>query len=171
MKKLLLLSTFALLLGQTILAQDAKPKPSPLAKATETIVSGATITIDYSQPAVKGRTIGTNLEPMAGKVWRTGANDATVFETSKDVMVQGQKLAAGKYGLFSVVNNGEWTIIFNKTFKQWGAFQYKEADDALRVKAKADKAPEFHEKMSFEIAKSGDITLFWGDHRVVFQVK
>lgn len=171
MKKLILLSSFAMFIGQAILAQDAKPKPSPIAKATETIVSGATITIDYSQPSVKGRTIGTNLEPMAGKVWRTGANDATVFETTKDLMVQGQKLPAGKYGLFSVVNNGEWTIIFNKTFKQWGAFQYKEADDALRVKAKADKAPEFHEKMSFEIAKSGDITLYWGDNRVVFQVK
>ena len=70
-----------------------------------------------------------------------------------------------------MVNNGEWTIIFNKTFKQMGAFQYKEADDALRVKATADKAPAFHERMSFEIAKSGDITLFWGDNRVVFQVK
>ncbi|MEY2901099.1 MAG: hypothetical protein RLY89_205 [Bacteroidota bacterium] len=171
MKKLILLSSFAMFIGQAIMAQDAKPKPSPIAKATETIVSGATITIDYSQPSVKGRTIGTNLEPMPGKVWRTGANDATVFETTQDVMVQGQKLPAGKYGLFSVVNNGEWSIIFNKTFKQWGAFQYKEADDALRVKAKADKAPEFHEKMSFEIAKSGDITLYWGDNRVVFQVK
>lgn len=171
MKKLILLSSFALLIGQAIMAQDAKPKPSPAAKATETLVSGTTITIDYSQPAVKGRTIGTNLEPLPGKVWRTGANDATVFETSKDLMVQGQKLAAGKYGLFSVVNNGEWTIIFNKTFKQWGAFQYKEADDALRIKAKADKAPEFHERLSFEIAKSGDITLYWGDNRVVFQVK
>jgi len=171
MKKLILLSSFALFIGQAVMAQDANPKPSPAAKATETIVSGATITIEYSQPAVRGRTIGTNLEPLPGKVWRTGANDATVFETTKDLMVQGQKLPAGKYGLFSLVNNGEWTIIFNKTFKQWGAFQYKEADDALRVKAKADKAPEFHERMSFEIAKSGDITLYWGDHRVVFQVK
>ncbi len=171
MKKLILLSSFAMFIGQAIMAQDAKPKPSPVAKTTETLVSGATITIDYSQPAVKGRTIGTNLEPLPGKVWRTGANDATVFETSKDLMIQGQKLPAGKYGLFSVVNNGEWTIIFNKTFKQWGAFQYKEADDVLRVKAKADKAPEFHERLSFEIAKSGDITLYWGDHRVVVQAK
>jgi len=171
MRKLILFSAFVFLMGQSCQAQDAKQRPSPAAKVTETIVSGASITIDYSQPAVRGRTIGKGLEPIDGKIWRTGANEATVFETSKDIFVQGQKLPAGKYGLFSVVNNGEWTIIFNKTFKQMGAFQYKEADDALRVKAKADKAPEFHERMSFEIAKSGDITLFWGDNRVVFQVK
>ena len=73
---------------------------------------------------------------MDGKVWRTGANEATVFETDKDVTIDGKKLPAGKYGLFTLFNGNDATIIFNKTWKQWGAFDYNEADDALRVPAK-----------------------------------
>jgi peroxiredoxin len=146
-------------------------KPSPLAKATETINGGAVVTIDYSQPSVKGRTIGKDLEPMEGKVWRSGANDATVFEVSKDVKVEGQALAAGKYGFFTIVNGDEWTIIFNKTWKQWGAFNYKEADDALRVKVKGGKTKEFSEKMTFVVNKNGKVSLMWGDKQVDFNVK
>ncbi len=64
-------------------AEDKSTRPSPPAKVIEKIKSGATISIDYSQPSVKGRTIGKDLEPMDGKVWRTGANEATVFETDE----------------------------------------------------------------------------------------
>jgi hypothetical protein len=150
---------------------DKSQKPSPPAKASETTNSGVTITIDYSQPGVKGRTIGKDLEPMEGKVWRTGANEATVFEINKDVKVEGQPLAAGKYGLFTIVNGDEWTIIFNKTWKQWGAFSYKEADDVLRVKVKSGKANPFAERMAFTINKSGKVSLMWGDKQVDFNVK
>lgn len=173
MKKIL---AFAFLIGilntQRIAAQDDKSKvPSPPATVSATLASGATITINYSQPAVKGRTIGKNLEPMDGQVWRTGANDATVFETSKAITVEGKTLAAGKYGLFSIVKNGEWTIIFNKTWKQWGAFSYKESDDILRVQVKGIKAASFSERMTFLIDKSGKVSLLWGDNQVNFQSK
>src|SRR5450631_4709434 len=84
--------------------EDKSKRPSPPAKVTQKITSGATISIDYSQPSVKGRTIGKDLEPKDGEVWRTGANEATVFETDKDVTVGGKKLAAGKYGLFTLFN-------------------------------------------------------------------
>lgn len=173
MKKTLLLTAIAgLLFSQTCFSQDDKSKmPSPPAKVTETIQSGAVVSIDYSQPAVKGRTIGKDLEPLAGKVWRTGANNATVFEISKDVTVEGKALPAGKYGLFTIANEGEWTIIFNKTWKQWGAFQYKEADDALRVKVKPGKAKAFSERMTFLINKSGKVSLLWGDNQVDFNIK
>ncbi len=147
------------------------PPASPAAKASETIESGAVITINYSQPSVKGRTIGKDLEPMEGKVWRTGANKATVFEVSKDVKVEDHALAAGKYALFTIVNGDEWTIIFNKTSDQWGAFNYKEADDALRVKVKGDKAKAFSEKMTFVVNKNGKVSLLWGDKQVDFKVK
>lgn len=147
---------------------DKSKRPSPPALAKETLTNGTTVSIDYSQPAVNGRTIGTDLEPMDGKVWRTGANEATVFEVDKDVKVEGQSLPAGKYGLFTLVNGDEWTIIFNKTWKQWGAFSYKEADDALRVKVNAGKTASFAEKMTFEINKDGKISLSWGDILVVF---
>ena len=149
---------------------NAQPA-SPPAKAKETTNKGATITIDYSQPAVKGRTIGKDLEPMAGKVWRTGANKATVFEIDKDVKVEGKPLASGKYSLFTIMNGDEWTIIFNKTWDQWGAFNYKEADDALRVKVKSGKANPFSERMTFTIDKNGKVTLLWGDIQVDFKVE
>ena len=94
--------------------QDDKSKrPSPPAQAKETLASGTVVSIDYSQPSVKGRTIGKDLEPMTGQVWRTGANEATVFEVSKAVKVEGKDLPAGKYALFTIANEGEWTIIFS----------------------------------------------------------
>ncbi len=151
--------------------EDKSKRPSPPAKVTEKIKSGATITIDYSQPSVKGRTIGKDLEPMDGQVWRTGANEATVFETDKDVMVQGKKLPAGKYGLFTLFNGSDVTVIFNKTWKQWGAFKYQEADDALRVKATESKLSPPAEKMTFTISADGKVDLMWGDKKVEFTVK
>ena len=149
--------------------QDKSKRPSPPAIVTETIGSGAVVTIDYSQPSVKGRPIGTELAPY-GEVWRTGANEATVFEISKDVSVQGNPLAAGKYSLYSIPGESEWIFIFNKTWKQWGT-QYKEADDVLRVSAKAGKAASFTEKMTFTIDKSGKVALTWGDLEVSFMVE
>jgi hypothetical protein len=164
---------FSWLLLTTMVAcgqADKSQRPSPPALVKETLSNGTTVSIDYSQPAVKGRTIGTNLEPMEGKVWRTGANEATVFQADKDVKIENQPLPAGKYGLFTIMNGDEWTIIFNKTWDQWGAFTYNEADDALRVKVKSGKAPQFSERMTFQVAKDGKITLLWGDIEVDFMV-
>lgn len=170
MKSVMLLAaactTMLLACGQ----DDKSKRPSPPAQAKETIASGAVITIDYSQPSVKGRTIGKDLEPMPGKVWRTGANEATVFEVSKPIKVEGKELPAGKYALFTIAGDNEWTIIFNKKSDQWGAYDYKEADDALRVKVKPSKAETFAEKMTFNINKDGTITLLWGDRKVDFKV-
>jgi len=170
MKQLIL--SLTTLIAITAFGQgDKTAKPSPPANASETISSGAVVTINYSQPSVKGRTIGKDLEPMEGKVWRAGANDATVFEVSKDVKVEGKELPAGKYGFFTIMNGDEWTIIFNKTWKQWGAYSYKEADDALRVKVKSGKADPFSEKLTYAISKTGKVSILWGDKKVEFTVK
>jgi hypothetical protein len=150
---------------------DKSKRPSPPAKVETALSNGTLVSIDYSQPSVKGRTIGKDLEPMDGKVWRAGANEATVFEISKDVKIEDKALPAGKYGLFMIMNGDEWTIIFNKTWNQWGAFNYKEADDALRVKVKAERAKDFTEKMTYTIEKNGKVTLLWGDKRVEFKIK
>jgi len=150
--------------------EDKSKRPSPPAVAKETLASGTVVTIDYSQPSVKGRFIGKDVEPMAGKLWRTGANEATVFEVSKAVKVEGKDLPAGKYALFTIANEGEWIIIFNKTWKQEGVAKYKEADDALRVKVKPGKAEQFAEKMSFLVNKNGTVSLLWGDTKVDFNV-
>lgn len=151
--------------------QDKSQRPSPPALAKETLKSGTTVSIDYSQPGIKGRTIGKDLEPMDGKVWRAGANEATVFEVDKPVKIEGKDLPAGKYGFFAIMNGDEWTLIFNKTWNQWGAFNYKEGDDALRVKVKSSKAPKFAERLTYTIDKDGKVSLLWGDKQVDFKVK
>jgi hypothetical protein len=148
MKKIISFAVLAssLLLTLSAQAQDDKSKrPSPPAMVKQELASGAAVSIDYSQPSVKGRTIGKDLEPKDGEVWRTGANEATVFETSKAVKVGGKDLPAGKYALFTISGKDSWTIIFNKIWNQWGAYDYKEADDALRITAKPEKAGAFAE--------------------------
>ena len=169
MKKVLLLSAIALVTLGVHAQADKSKRPSPPAKVTETTGSGVVITIDYSQPAVKGREIGKDIAPY-GKVWRTGANEATVFEVSKDVKVEGKALPAGKYGLYSIPGKDEWTLIFNKTWKQWGT-NYTEADDALRVNVKPTRAPAFTERMTFNVDKSGKVSLLWGNEEVDFTVQ
>jgi hypothetical protein len=172
MKSLFLfLITSSFMLVATAQGGDKSKRPSPPATSKETLANGTVVSINYSQPSVKGRTIGKDLEPMDGKVWRTGANEATVFEVSKNVKVEGKELAAGKYGLFTIAGDNEWTIIFNKTWDQWGAFSYKEADDALRVTVKPGKAKAFAEKMAFTISKKGKVTLLWGGLEVDFKVE
>jgi hypothetical protein len=149
--------------------QDKSKRASPPAKVSETIASGATVSIDYSQPSLKGRSVGKEVAPY-GKVWRTGANEATVFEVNKDVTIEGKPLKAGKYGLYSIPGENEWSIIFNKVSDQWGT-QYSEANDALRVSVKPTKSGTTTEKMTFNIAKSGTVSLLWGNTKVDFKVK
>jgi hypothetical protein len=152
-------------------AEDKTKRPSPPAKVTQQIASGATITINYSQPSIKGRTIGKDVDPMNGKVWRTGANEATTFETDKDLMIDGVNLPAGKYGLFTLWNGNDVTVIFNKTWEQWGSFNYKEVDDQLRIKATATDVNPPTEKMTFTVSPAGEVNLLWGPKKVSFMVK
>jgi hypothetical protein len=172
MKKILLFSLIAtsLLSGIESYAQGDKSKrPSPPAKATATTAGGNVITIDYSQPSVKGRTIGKEIAAY-DKVWRTGANEATVFEITKDAKIEGKyPLPAGKYGLYSIPGEKSWTIIFNKTWKQWGT-NYNEADDALRVVVTPSKSQQATEQMTFKVNDEGKVVLMWGDTQVGFTV-
>jgi len=80
-------------------------------------------------------------------------------------------LSAGKYGLFTIAGENQWTIIFNKTWKQWGAFNYKEADDALRVTVKPGKTATATERFTITAEKSGKVSLLWGNFNVAFDVK
>jgi len=157
--------------GNASHAQDKKKPASPPMSVTETLKSGATVSINYGQPSVKGRTIGKDLEPKAGQVWRAGANEATVFETSQDISLDGKTLPAGKYSLFVISGDDMWTIIFNKTWKQWGAYEYKTADDALRIMVKPGKAKPFAESLTYTIEKNGKVSLLWGDHEISFKAK
>ena len=150
-------------------AQEAKVVPSPAATETGKI-KDATVTIKYSSPAVKGRTIWGGLEKY-DVVWRAGANNATTFETDKDLKVEGKTLPAGKYGFFLLPReNGTWTAIFNKVSDQWGAMKYEEAKDQLRVDVKVKPLKETQERLVYKINKSG-FTLEWDKIAVPVSVK
>lgn len=173
MKYLISFSMMSLLLffaSSSNAQTDKSKRPSPPALVKQK-AGNINISIDYSQPSVKGRTIGVDLEPKDGQVWRTGANEATVFEVDQDVKINGEALPKGKYALFTLVEGNEWTVIFNKTWKQWGAFEYKEADDALRIKVKSYKAKAFSEKLTFTIDEKGRVELLWGDKAFSFMVQ
>ncbi len=104
---------------------------SPKTSITQTI--GVTdVTISYSRPGVKRRKIWGGLVPY-DKVWRAGANEATKITFAGDVLINGKKLPAGSYGFFVIPREKDWTIIFNKVADQWGAFEYNESEDALRL--------------------------------------
>jgi hypothetical protein len=153
-------------------SQDLKfPRVSQGASISQTI-GLADVTITYHRPGVKGRVIWGDLVPY-DKVWRTGANEATTIEFSRDVMVDGNKLAAGTYGLFTIPGKTEWTFIFSKQAKIWGSIGYKEEEDVLRVKVKPAVAPHC-EWMQFMFADlkedSAGVILHWEKLMVGFTV-
>ena len=142
----------------TSFAQDKKLE-SPREHVTGK-TAGATINIDYGSPAVKGRKIWGELVSYK-EVWRTGANEATTFETDKDIMVEGQKLPAGKYSFFAIPEEtGLWTIIFNKKPDQFGAFTYMKKDDAIRVFVAPVKRAANQERLIYTINSTGFV-LSW----------
>lgn len=165
------IAAFSLTAATAVAQDDKSKKPSPPASVTQTIKSGAAVTIHYNQPSVKGRTIGKDLEPFKGKIWRTGANEATTFTADKDVKVNGSVLPAGKYALFTIADDNEWTVIFNKVSEQWGAYKYDETKDALRIKAKASQSTTASEKLTFTIGKDGQVNILWGTNAVAFSVE
>lgn len=174
MKKIMTLALMgSLFISASLFAQEDKSKrPSPPVKVSETIKSGSVITIDYSAPSLKGRVIGKDVEPKTGVIWRAGANEATVFETSKAIKVEDKSLPAGKYAFFVLCNeNGECTLIFNKNTTQWGAYDYKQTEDALRVTVKQGKSANNVDKLAYTIGKDGHISLNWGTMEIGFKVQ
>jgi hypothetical protein len=164
MKKNIFLFVFALL-SMSVLAQDKK-MPSPPAKAEGTI-DGVKVTIDYHQPSARGRKMLGGMNPY-GEVWRTGANNTTSIEFSAPVKIEGKPVPAGKYALFTIPGENEWVIIINKTIK-WGHYDYKEAEDVLRVKVKPGKTDSFVETFNIAVEKD-KVTMKWENTLVSFKV-
>lgn len=178
---LLIFCIFAFLMSESY-AQNKKPqvRVSPKASVSQT-VGFTEITISYSRPGVKGRKIWGGLVPF-GKVWRTGANEATKITFSRNVSVNGHNLPAGSYAFFAIPGQREWTLIFNKVADQWGAFSYdKNKDsDALKIQV-APVKNEFKEWLKYTFSdmnvqkagmkNSAVVNLEWDNLRVPFTVE
>jgi len=148
----------------------------PQLSSTQTIIQDlglGTVTLTYSRPDLRGRQMLGVQEPY-GKVWRTGANAATVIKFTDDVTIEGNKLPAGEYALFTIPDPTEWTVIINKTSKQWGAYSYKEADDVLRFKVKPMTMKEPLETFTMQFANvtpsSLELHLMWEHTALAFHI-
>ena len=110
-----------------------------------------------------------------GKVWRTGANEATTIELSRDCKVEGKMLKAGKYALFTIPSEKEWTIIFNSVPDQWGAYKYDEAKDALRISVQPKASTQFSERLTFQVSGDnsgeGGISLMWENVKINWSMR
>ena len=186
--------------AQYALAQPPPFVPRPSQKASVMQKIGVTeITIIYSRPGVKGRTIwgdpvpeqaatkgeatldNQNIRPKDapivpwGHAWRTGANEATQFIITDDVLINGQKLPAGSYSLHTIPTKAEWTIIFNSVANQWGSFDYDAAKDTLRVKVKPEWEEHSKEWLEYWIDpindNSAQVNIRWEKVRVPFTVE
>lgn len=144
------------------------PQPSPTSTLKQRV--GLTdIEIVYSRPGVKGRPIFGGIVPF-GQVWRTGANQATKITFSTAVKLNGAEIPAGTYALFTIPGEKEWTLIVSKTANQFGAFQYDEKQDLVRVKATPVKLAEPVETFTMDINdirdESATLNLVWEKTRV-----
>ena len=151
-------------------AANIQSAPKSPAKEVKQTVNGKSITIKYGSPSVRGREIWGKLVPYS-EVWRTGANEATTFEVSADVVIEGQNLPKGIYSFFTIPTPTEWTLIFNSGEKMWGTGGYSEKKDVLRVKVTPSKASQFTEAFTINVDANGNTSLVWENLSVPFSIK
>lgn len=145
------------------------PVASPADSSMVTTSDGVTINLHYGSPSVKGRTVGVDIAPV-GQRWRTGANATTTISFDKDVLVNGQKLAAGKYGLNTIPGEKETTVIFNKNWDQPGT-KFDEAEDVLKFSVENQTGKTSMERLKISADKTGKVKLGWGTYGFSFNVK
>jgi len=180
----LILSVF-LVQPSTTFAQENQVRPSLKASVSQRLGIDTDIKIDFSRPGVKGRKIWGELVPYGlapgnryskdqPYPWRAGANENTTIEFNKDILVEGNKLPAGKYGIHMIPSEKDWIIIFSKNNSAWGSYQYNQEEDALRVTVTPVKAPH-QEWMVFGFedlaGTAATAYLHWEELKVPFKIK
>lgn len=173
MKKLSLFFFFAAFLINNVSAQSIpKPRKSPLAvsflKLEKTYIK-----VVYSQPFKNEREIFGGVVPY-GKVWRTGANEATEITFTQKVKIDGKTLAAGTYTIFSIPNKDTWTIIFNQDVGLWGDYDYNAKKDVLRVDVKSNKVDSTWEAFTIKLEKvagGASLQFFWENTQVSIPIQ
>ncbi len=165
MKKILLLA--ATVCSINAFAQISMPQPSTTQRVTQAFGMGS-IELIYSRPNINGRSLlkdGSDLAPL-NKLWRTGANAATRLKFTDNVTIGGKKLDTGSYVLYTIPGKDNWEVILNKGLGNWGTDGYKEAEDVVRFKVKADKASSNTETFTMQFsniaAETCDLNIVWG---------
>jgi len=153
-----------------------RQEPDPVRRKSPIAITSVThqptntyIKIVYGQPYKKGRNIFGDLQPY-GKVWRTGANEATEMTTTKPIALNGNRLDAGTYALFSIPRSDSWTIILNDSLGQWGAFDYNEAYDRMRTDVARQRSEQITESFTIQFSEitgdSSSIIMQWDTTRI-----
>jgi hypothetical protein len=156
----------------TLTATQAQTIKTPAPSTTQIIKQEfgiGSVELSYSRPNVKGRKIFGDLVPY-GQVWRTGANQATTLTFTDDVMIGGVKIPAGKYGLLSIPDKAEWTLIITKQLDVTSPAAYKQENDLVRIKAKPVTMPMVQETFTMQFANVApsktDLQLSWDNAMV-----
>lgn len=173
MKRIILMCA-AIAIGANLSAQTLKvPTKSPAA----TVKQGfglSEVSVEYNRPSARGRSVYGDVVPFDA-VWRTGANASTKVTFGEDVSINGQKLAAGTYSLYTIPGKEEWTVMFNKNLKLWGSDGYAQADDAIRFKVKpmaiAEHVETFTIQFSSVMETAMNMELNWEKTSVRFEIK
>ena len=159
--------------GKLFAQEPLSPRPSPLSLVTMKY-EDTYVKITYCRPSKRGREIFGSLEPY-GEVWRTGANEATELTFTRNVKIGGYEVAAGTYSLFTIPENGDWTIIINKDLGQWGAFSYNQDHDLLRFQAKTETMETVYEPFTIEFEQKGikntNLLLMWDKTKVIIPIE
>ena len=154
-----------------VTGQNNLPRLSPKSFVGQT-VGYTNVKIEYGSPGVKERKIWGELVPL-NEVWRTGANEATTIEFDKDVLIEGKKVPAGKYSLFTIPGKTKWTVILNNVYDQWGAYKYDKSEDFLRFTV-MPKTNVFVERLRFTTefvsAYKANINLEWENLKISFMI-
>ena len=173
MRKLYRPLLFALLVTSFVAAQDKASRPSPPGNASVTFADGHKVSIDYSRPSVKGRKVMGDLVPY-GKVWRTGANEATSLTTDTDLVIGGTTVPKGDYTVYTLPGEMAWKLIINKQTKQWGTV-YDEKQDLARIDLVSAKTSAPVEQFTITLDKTGGdsakLKLEWENTSVSVDVK
>jgi tetratricopeptide (TPR) repeat protein len=152
-----------LFFSTALLSQLDHPKASPAATVSQ-VIGFATIQIDYSRPAARGRKIFGDLVPF-GRIWRVGANESTKFSIDTEVSVLGNQLLAGTYALYAFPEPDEWEIVFHKNIEHWGDGRkgYNPEEDAFRVTVKSQKIQSYQENflIAFDSISHSNANLIW----------
>jgi hypothetical protein len=171
MKNILILSLIFCFTAFNISAQNNLPRLSPKSFVGQT-VGYTKVVINYGSPGVKERSIWGELVPY-GEVWRTGANEATTIEFDKDVIVEGNRVPAGIYSLFTIPGKDKWTVILNEVDEQWGAYKYDKNKDVLRFQV-PQQSNHHVERLTFNFefkdAYRSDVTLEWAKIKISFEI-